>query len=273
MFARSPLRRSGLAVGLPALAVAVAALAFPARGAAQNDFGCREDGGDRPTHCEMREVTLPAGRELVEVDATPNGGIEVEGWVRDHVRVMAKVVARADTEAEARALASQVRIDTAGRVHAEGPRTQSPRSWHVSYRLSVPPGVRLDLRSLNGGISLRDVSGSVDLRTTNGGVNVSRGSGRVTGRTTNGGLNVRLDGTAWDGEGLDLETSNGGVTLVVPEDYNAELETGTVNGGLDLDFPLTVQGRINRRIEVTLGRGGAPIRAVTTNGGIRLRRP
>jgi DUF4097 and DUF4098 domain-containing protein YvlB len=104
-------------------------------------------------------------------------------------------------------------------------------------------------------------------------VSVTRASGRVTGRTTNGGLDVRLDGSAWDGEGLDLETSNGGVNLVVPEDYNAELQTGTVNGGLNLDFPLTVQGRVNRRIEVTLGRGGAPIRAVTTNGGIRLRRP
>jgi hypothetical protein len=271
MFARSPLRRSGLAVALPVLALAV--LAFPARSAARGDGGCREEGGDRASHCEMREVTLPAGRDLVEVDAAPNGGIEVEGWQRDHVRVMAKVVARADSEAEARALAAQVRIETAGRVHAEGPRTQSPRSWHVSYRLSVPQGVRLDLRTLNGGIALRDVSGTVDLRTTNGGVSVSRSSGRVTGRTTNGGLDVRLDGSAWDGEGLDLETSNGGVTLVVPEDYNAELETGTVNGGLNLDFPLTVQGRIKRRIAVTLGRGGAPIRAVTTNGGIRLRRP
>ena len=268
MFARRPSRRFA-----PALAVALAVLAFPARGGAQGDAWCRDDGGDRPTHCEVREVTVPAGRDLVEVDAAPNGGIDVEGWDRDHVRVQAKVVARADSEADARALASQVTIETAGRVHAEGPRTQSPRSWHVSYRLSVPRGVRLDLRSVNGGISLRDVSGTVDLRTTNGGVSVTRASGRVTGRTTNGGLDVRLDGSAWDGEGLDLETSNGGVNLVVPEDYNAELQTGTVNGGLNLDFPLTVQGRVHRRIEVTLGRGGAPIRAVTTNGGIRLRRP
>jgi putative adhesin len=268
MFARCPSRRFA-----PALAVALAALAVPTRGAAQADAWCRDNGDDRPTHCEVREVTVPAGRDLVEVDAAPNGGIDVEGWDRDHVRVLAKVVARGDSEADARALASQVTIETAGRVHAEGPRTQSPRSWHVSYRLSVPRGVRLDLRSLNGGISLRDVSGTVDLRTTNGGVSVTRASGRVTGRTTNGGLDVRLDGSAWDGEGLDLETSNGGVNLVVPEDYNAELQTGTVNGGLNLDFPLTVQGRVNRRIEVTLGRGGAPIRAVTTNGGIRLRRP
>jgi hypothetical protein len=62
------------------------------------------------------------------------------------------------------------------------------------------------------------------------------------------------------------------VDLVVPEGCNAELKTGTVNGGTDLDFPVTVQGRLKKSIEVTLGRGGAPVRAVTTNGGISLRR-
>jgi DUF4097 and DUF4098 domain-containing protein YvlB len=186
--------------------------------------------------------------------------------------VLAKVTTRAESEAEAQALASQVRIQTNGTIRAEGPDTRSRRSWWVSYRLSVPQGVRLSLNTVNGGISLRDVSGTVDLRTVNGGVDVDRAAGRITGRTQNGGLDVRLAGTEWDGEGLDLETSNGGVELVVPEGYNAELTTGTVNGGLDLDFPVTVQGRIKKRIEVTLGRGGAPIRAMTTNGGISLRR-
>lgn len=68
-----------------------------------------------------------------------------------------------------------------------------------------------------------------------------------------------------------MRTSNGGVTLDIPQGYNAELETGTVNGGMEIDFPVTVQGRINRRIRTTLGRGGASIRAVTTNGGVKIR--
>ena len=232
---------------------------------------CRQDGDDRPSHCEVREVTVPASGEIA-VDAAPNGGIEVTGWDRSEVRVLAKVTARADSEAEAQALASQVRIETGEKIRAEGPRTRSRQSWYVSYRLSVPQGVRLSLNTLNGGISLREVTGTVDLRTVNGGVDIDRAAGRITGRTQNGGLDVRLAGTEWDGEGLDVETTNGGVDLVVPEGYNAELKTGTVNGGLDLDFPVTVQGRLKKSIEVTLGRGGAPVRAVTTNGGISLRR-
>lgn len=266
MIARSPLRRSA-----PALAFGLAlAFAAPASAASARDAWCRDSDHDRPTHCEIREVPV-AGGGMIEVDAAPNGGIDVQGG--STLRVLAKVVAQGDSEEDARQIASQVRIGSSGVIHAEGPVTRSRRSWHVSYRLTVPEGVQLTLRSVNGGISLRDVSGSVDLRTVNGGVSIDRASGNVKGRTQNGGLNVQLDGSSWEGEGLDLETSNGGVELTVPEGYNAELETGTVNGGLDLDFPLTVQGRIKKRINVTLGRGGAPIRAVTTNGGISLRRP
>ena len=69
---------------------------------------------------------------------------------------------------------------------------------------------------------------------------------------------------------MDVETTNGGVELVVPEGFNADLETGTVNGGIDIDFPITVQGRIGRRINTTLGAGGPLVRVMTTNGGVTI---
>ena len=62
------------------------------------------------------------------------------------------------------------------------------------------------------------------------------------------------------------ETSNGPVMISVPPSYSAHLVTGTVNGPMQLDIPLTLQGRIGRRIETDLGSGGASVRAVTTNG-------
>jgi DUF4097 and DUF4098 domain-containing protein YvlB len=83
---------------------------------------------------------------------------------------------------------------------------------------------------------------------------------------------VTLAGTRWDGEGLDVETTNGGIDVTVPEGYSARFETGTVNGGIDIDFPVTVQGRVGRRMTTTLGDGGPTIRAVTTNGGVKIRR-
>ena len=58
----------------------------------------------------------------------------------------------------------------------------------------------------------------------------------------------------------------------MPEDYSARLETRTVNGNVDIDFPVTVQGSIGRSISTTLGDGGPLVRAVTTNGQVRVSR-
>jgi DUF4097 and DUF4098 domain-containing protein YvlB len=85
---------------------------------------------------------------------------------------------------------------------------------------------------------------------------------------------VELEGRGWEGAGLDAETVNGPVHLAVPEGYSARIETGTVNGPIDIDFPLTVTLQPGRRRQFTtvLGSGGAPIRVVTTNGPLTVRR-
>ncbi len=116
------------------------------------------------------------------------------------------------------------------------------------------------------------MSGDIEFRATNGGVTLTGVAGDVRGRTTNGGLHVELAGEGWSGSGMDVETTNGGITLLVPEDYSAELEARTTNGGIDVGFPVTVQGRIGRQLHATLGDGGATIRATTTNGGVRISR-
>src|SRR5207245_4215199 len=67
---------------------------------------CRDGGSwHEERYCEVREATLPAGHQPIRVDGTPNGGIHVEGWDRDEVRVRAKVSATGESEAEARAMA------------------------------------------------------------------------------------------------------------------------------------------------------------------------
>jgi DUF4097 and DUF4098 domain-containing protein YvlB len=81
-----------------------------------------------------------------------------------------------------------------------------------------------------------------------------------------------LSGDRWDGESLDVSTTNGGVVMSVPENYSANLQTGTVNGGVAFDFPVTVQGKLNKQITLNLGSGGPLVKAMTTNGGVRVKR-
>lgn len=253
--------------------LALLALALPVTLSAQDTRDwCGEDDGDRPRHCEVRELTLSVSGSLA-VDARPNGGINVEGWDRNEVLVQAKVVGRAESEARARTIVSQVSIDTDGTVRADGPDTERREGWSVSYRIFVPREYDLDLNSMNGGLGVEGVSGQLELETMNGGLHLGHVGGDVRGRTTNGGLHITLSGSGWQGGGLDAQTTNGGVNLEIPEGYSAHLEAATTNGGFSVDFPITVSGRIGRRLSADLGSGGAPIRVVTTNGGVRVQRP
>lgn len=235
----------------------------------ENRWGSDDD----EQHCEVRDSTLPAG--ALNVDAGQNGGIVVEGWDRNEIRVRAIVRANARESARARELVGQVQVQAGGgRVYATGPDSLRRENWSVSYRINVPRKNDLDLRANNGGITIVAVQGNMHFDTTNGGVKLQDVGGRVNGETRNGGLNVTLSGDRWDGEGLDVETSNGGVTLAIPDNYNAELETRTVNGGLRIDFPITVQGELTGRkgLSTTLGSGGPLVRVRTTNGGVKIGR-
>jgi hypothetical protein len=232
---------------------------------------------DREGVCEVRQFTLPATGATLNVDAAPNGGIQVEGAPRSDISVLARVVATARTQARAREIARAVVINpTADRVEARGPERSGEReeSWHVSYRLAVPINTPLSLESVNGGISTREVESRIEFRTTNGGVKLIGVGGDVRGRTMNGGVNIELEGATWRGDGLDVETSNGGVQLTIPENYSAELQASTRNGGLRSDIGMEAQGRRGRvrDINTMLGGGGPPIRIRTSNGGVRIAR-
>jgi hypothetical protein len=232
----------------------------------------RRERGEREEHCEVREYTLPASGSL-NVDARPNGGVEVVVSSANEIHVAARVQTYGSTQAQATALASQLRIETGGAsVRASGPNTSNGRGWAVSYVVSVPRQTNLELESVNGGLSVTGVTGNLDLGTTNGGISLDGVAGDVLAHTTNGGLNVRLAGDRWTGKGMELHTTNGGISLAVPAGFSAHLVAETRNGHVDTDFPVTMQGRLGRRIDADVGGGGPTVSLATTNGGIQIRR-
>jgi hypothetical protein len=229
----------------------------------------------RAVFCEVRPATIELAAGGLDVDAGRNGGISVRGGDVGAVQVSARIQAQANTDARAREIAREVSVEAGpGRVRADGPRTDEGENWSVSYYVTVPHRADLDLAAVNGPIDIRDVSGLIRAETRNGPLMLDRLAGDVRARTRNGPVKVALSGSRWDGAGMDAETSNGPITLAVPEGYSAELETGSVNGPLALGFPLTVtlSGRRANRLQATLGSGGAPVRVVTTNGPVTLSR-
>lgn len=265
-------RMTSWTLALAAVAWMVPSVASAQQAGNPNDPWCR-DGGDRDRgrYCEVREMTLPHTGGVLTVDAAPNGSIKIVGTSRADIFVRAKVQANADTDQQAQAIAKQISVQAAGSIHAQGPARDDDNNWSVSYEVSVPEDQALVLSSVNGSIALQNVRGGTDARTQNGSIALTDVAGTVKGRTQNGSVSVSLQGASWNGEGLDLQTTNGSVRLTVPDGFAAHLETSTRNGRVSVDFPIT--GEIDRRhVTADLNGGGAPVKVTTVNGSVSIKR-
>ena len=239
-----------------------------------DDPCARNWGGDSGHACEVRDSRLPAPAGPLTIDASPNGGIRVEGWDQPDVLVRAVVQTYGETNAEATTMLPQVQVTAAGTgVRADGPsRVDGERrsGWSVSFQVWAPRATALALSARNGGVAVHAMRGESRFTTENGGVTLDDVGGQVVGTTRNGGVHVRLSGARWEGAGLDVETTNGGVTLAVPAGYSAALEAHTVNGGIRTDPPTPTQERRARELRTTLGGGGPLLKLRTVNGGVRI---
>lgn len=260
-------------------------LTAPARAQMQDNrdrqLSCDNSYGDRSRArvCDIRDTTLGPSSKL-QIKPGRNGSTIVKGWSQNTVLVRARLEAWADNDSDARALQSQLRIDTGGgEIRGTGPETNGflrgdeDRYWAVSFEIFTPWNTDLEIDSHNGSITISDIRGRLDLASHNGSVRLTRVTGNITGITHNGSIQVELVGNTADLQQMDVSTHNGSVTLSVPASFSARLETRTNRGRLDSDFPISVQGRIDRGdMNFNIGSGGPLIRVGTNNGGIRLRR-
>jgi hypothetical protein len=239
------------------------------------ELTCQSWGGDsrQVHHCDIREQSL-ASTGRIQADPGRNGGVIIKGWLRNEVLVRTQVDVWADSDAEANAVMGQIHVDASnGVVSTEGPLAGGRRGWLVSYEIFVPRATAVEATASNGGIAVSDVEGNIRVRTSNGGVHLARVAGDVSGATTNGGLHVELAGSTWQGHQIELNTTNGGIVVSMPQAYSAHLQAETVNGRVQSDFPVTVTGRIRRQyVDGNIGSGGPLIRLTTVSGGIQLRR-
>ena len=193
---------------------------------------------DRARHCEIREQSLPSIGRL-NIDAGPNGGVTVKGWLRGDVLVRARVEASGETEGAAAIMASRVMIDgSGGQVRATGPEPANNSWWSVSYEIFVPQVTDVTLKTNNGGLTISDVRGQIHFDAINGGVHLKRVAGEVSGATVNGGIDVELAGAMGDWRQMELSTHNGGVTVAMPSNYSARIQAETGMGRIQSDFPL-----------------------------------
>jgi hypothetical protein len=224
---------------------------------------------------DLQSIHEPAPRATWRIDCGENGSVQLGAWDKDEILICAQVTAwTRDKGGRPENLLRSIRVETGGGfLRATGPAQSKSARWAVSYKIFAPRRIDLDVKAENGGISLEGIHGRMNLRSVNGPIAIEDAGGDVRGRTANGPVSARLSGSSWKGAGLDLETANGPVHLIIPEGFSADLETGTENGPMETAFPVAHQRRGSRRVAVVLGSGGPPVRVVTTNGPVMVARP
>jgi hypothetical protein len=231
--------------------------------------------GGKATDEWTRTYTVTSGGTVEIVNV--NGPIVVEAAKGPQMEIRATRVARAKSDEEAQAILKNAEIKeevAPGRVAIQTvPSTGMSfggRSVKVEYRLRVPAGLQVSVKTENGGIGLYDVNGVVAATARNGGVRGTNISGAVSAHTVNGGIVLDIARMAGP---IELESVNGGIRVDIPADLNADVEASAVNGGVSADDGLKLQASQRARTKIIgkLNGGGPRISVTTVNGGVRLR--
>ncbi len=218
-----------------------------------------------------------------------NGSIQIVAWDRNEVKIVAQKVAHARRQEDAQKLLEATEIIVRQQGNAVEVSTRTPRSkdtgdsfWSwlwgggnsggvtVTYQVSLPRQISIQIQSVNGQIEAREVSGRIKLETTNGGIEVDEAQGSISAETTNGRIRIAL-AKVEGGATMDFETTNGSITAEFPSDFNASISARTTNGKVDCDFPLTTRGGWRRNeLHGQIGEAGGRVNFRTTNGSIAI---
>ena len=235
--------------------------------------------GDELTEGFSQSYPLTAnGRVRV---ANINGDVHINAWDRNEVKVDA--VKRAYSAQRL----SEVNIEVTNTADGITIKTKYPErnqnfdsrgrennAASVEYTLTVPRGARIDSAELvNGSLDIEGVQGDVVASLVNGSVKANGLSGEARLSTVNGSMEINVAGLA-ESKGVNLNSVNGSIVLIVPPGANADVRANTVHGGITNDFGLTVnQGQyVGKDMSGQIGSGGPRIRLNNVNGSIAIKR-
>lgn len=144
----------------------------------------------------------------------------------------------------------------------------------IDIEVRLPRGLELDARSVSGDVSVAGADGDVRASSVSGNVRMERlRASAVRASSVSGDVTVVVDTLTGNGD-LRFSSVSGNVTAELPKGIDADVTMRSVSGSLDSEFPLTLNGRMNRsRLEARIGRGGRRLDVSTVSGDVRLRAP
>lgn len=134
------------------------------------------------------------------------------------------------------------------------------------------PGGMVTAQTTNGRINVVDAPEGALLKTVNGNIYAHMLGGKVNADTTNGTIVAHVLDEQVDG--AELNSMNGGITLVMAERCSAMVDARTMHGGIRSDFAIDTSSGVQRRhhLRGDIGSGHALVNMQTLNGNIWLAR-
>lgn len=156
---------------------------------------------------ESRRIALE-GVGLVHVRTANTGGVSVRGWDRPFARLTVCKYAAALTDPQAQHALENVGVAVhGGDIVARGPELSDKQAWWVHMILRVPRNANVDVAAADGGIAVRNMTGSITARATNGGISLASCTGENRIETENGGISLDRIGR------VEAKTHSGPIAL------------------------------------------------------------
>ena len=129
----------------------------------------------------------------------------------------------------------------------------------------------IKLRTGDGSIEARELDGKLDAYTGDGHVRISGKFEALNIKTGDGSVDTRvLAGSKMSGN-WNIRTGDGSVDLMLPGDFQANIDASTGDGHISLGMPVTVEGTFsNSQIHGRMNGGGPALTIHTGDGSIRL---
>jgi len=159
----------------------------------------------------------------------------------------------------------------------------------VDVDIHMPREGRVDLHTGDGSIELANFKGNMDLESGDGHQEIASVDGTLRARTGDGhirasgrfdGLDLntgdgRIEVRALPGSAVasswTLRTGDGSVTLQLPDKFAADVDLHTSDGHINVDLPVTVEGRMGERnIHGKINGGGNLLMVHTGDGSIEI---
>lgn len=207
---------------------------------------------------EQMERKIAAGQNVVVTVCIASGDIQVHGWDRPEVKVVATSVSQLELQSGGLNPAQRVEVLASNSPRSAPGEMAAPACRATSdLEINVPKGATIEIRlrsgdvevsqvaevridNTSGDISLNDVTRAVEARTFSGDLSLENSAGRVQLRTISGDIDATNIRTVEESDDFNATSTSGDINLEGVA--QARLSANTTSGMITLTGQLARRG-------------------------------